>query len=358
MNIIINSACNLRCPYCFEGNMRAELTQNMTYDDFKDICDFISTSTTNRKINIIGGEPAIHPQFKEMLVLATQYVETYQLEMTIFTNGIEMLPYMDYVPARASLLVNANSPLTMPKKSFEKMLAFFKEASERGWNRTDQDEEGNTKTGPRYTPYATPGCNLYEGLEDYDYFWKILDDYNFNRARVSVSSPRDMYYRLNREKYFEVMKDRFIQFVVEARKRNLAYLAYDCNLHSYCHFTGDELMLIDSLTLEPNDVFRFLGCVGSIEGILPDGQVSGCFGDKYFELLKKPYKEFQTYQEIMDYLDDVKDRDMPKTRLEKCEGCRLAQFGCTAGCTGFLDGVGYRDGFPPSITQSTNKKED
>lgn len=86
MNLLINNTCNRACPYCFArakvGQARPEGRQ-ISLEDFELYLDFVVRNGM-RRIKLLGGEPALHPEFLEILRRASQR----GLDTLVFTNGL------------------------------------------------------------------------------------------------------------------------------------------------------------------------------------------------------------------------------------------------------------------------------
>ena len=81
----ITQACNLRCPTCYAD---AHGHDFMTVDEAKCRLDaFFATQTALDVLMISGGEPTIHPQFREILDLALAYPIN---RILVNTNGLRL----------------------------------------------------------------------------------------------------------------------------------------------------------------------------------------------------------------------------------------------------------------------------
>jgi len=57
-NIVINSKCNLNCSYCFSNKTSFD---DITIQQLNEILNYLK-KTKISYLNIIGGEPSIHPE--------------------------------------------------------------------------------------------------------------------------------------------------------------------------------------------------------------------------------------------------------------------------------------------------------
>ena len=74
---------------------------------------------------------------------------------------------------------------------------------------------------------CTVGCNLYQELNDYSFFWDIIDEYNIKATRFSVTAPMGNAVN-DKDKYYLSMKNKLLEFIEQAVKRDILLIA-DCN---------------------------------------------------------------------------------------------------------------------------------
>lgn len=90
--IEITQNCNLICRHCYENASREARKQEMTVPDFKYVIDKLQESGVKR-IQLVGGEPLIHSQIKELVKYVTGKFDSIE----IYTNGTllndEMIEY-------------------------------------------------------------------------------------------------------------------------------------------------------------------------------------------------------------------------------------------------------------------------
>lgn len=178
------------------------------------------------------------------------------------------------------------------------------------------------------------GCNICAEIEDYSFFWNIVDMVGAKEIRVSVASPQNNKYIHDKNSYFKDMKPLFINFAKEAYKRCLPMLL-DCSQIPQCYFSGEEIAFLETVT--KNGIINFCTC-GPMMQIDPNLQIGCCFGDKRYEssLEKVDFSKTSNY-----YLDKIKmnrAKDIELNYMEKCKKCLLYNTGlCYAGCFGFKE---------------------
>jgi len=82
LEISLTYKCNLDCKYCYAKGLRNNYDY-ISFNDIKKIIKWLKRQNKN-KIRLIGGEPTIHPQIKEILTYCNKYKINYEL----ITNGI------------------------------------------------------------------------------------------------------------------------------------------------------------------------------------------------------------------------------------------------------------------------------
>lgn len=88
MEIEFSLRCNYRCKYCYVGDPTHGM-QELSGDESRDVI-LQAKELGARKIIILGGEPMIYPQIREMLA----FIRGHGLDAEMFTNGTNMTPEM------------------------------------------------------------------------------------------------------------------------------------------------------------------------------------------------------------------------------------------------------------------------
>jgi len=82
-----NRSCNLRCRYCYaEGGTRLE--DELGYADLTDIVTQSEELGAHSIVVIGGGEPTIHPRFRELIA----FIHARDIIPMVFTNTVTMTP--------------------------------------------------------------------------------------------------------------------------------------------------------------------------------------------------------------------------------------------------------------------------
>jgi len=89
MNLILNSYCNLKCNYCFADEYMEETVKttgkSMEIDFFKN--DLLPRIKNAPVINLMGGEPTLHPQFTDIFNSIFEVIPPFS-SYGVFSNGL------------------------------------------------------------------------------------------------------------------------------------------------------------------------------------------------------------------------------------------------------------------------------
>lgn len=313
-NIAIVNYCNLKCPYCFADDMIHEKKSAMSVEDYRKVLEFLSRSPRNY-VGIIGGEPTLHPDFKEILKETNKYCKEVDTGATLFTNGINLEPFLGDIGDRIGILINCNSPEYQPAELFKKQRECLDHLDALSW----------------FDKKVTCGCNIHPGLTDYSYFWDIVKRYKLKHARVSVVSPAAQYecYRSDKEAYYEMMKPIFIDFCKEAMRHNCV-VNLDCGHIPMCYFTMEEKEIVEKAC---DGLYQDF-CHPVID-ITPDFKATACFGA--YETVD--FRDFNNLDELDRYLllkhNYVRAQANCTGKCTTCKKHELLQ--CQGGCLGFAN---------------------
>ena len=308
-NIALLNSCNLQCPYCFANTFIEEKKQFITIEQLQKILNFIKDSKPER-IGLIGGEPTLHPQFKELLKIIISFC--YQNDFPkpiIFTNGIELYKYTKFL-SQVGCLININEPEILGNKNWTKLNQSLSQISQ-----IDNIQQN-----------STIGINLYPNIKNLNYIFDIAKQYNYQQIRASCVAPACSFANLKKDEYYNLMKPIFLNFVNLAKKNNIT-INLDCNIIPICYFTDAEKELI------LNQCTDFHSWCEPVIDITPDFRATSCFG------VYNPInlENFQNLQEVSRYmlLHEMYEKTL-KNDMEKCKTCKsFLNLSCQGGCLGF-----------------------
>ena len=329
-NIMVNEACNLRCPYCFAEEFVNKSTKEMTIEDFRKALAFVLSDEDERQVGIIGGEPLLYSHIDEAMRIAindsrTEYV-------MIYTNAVDLdrlAPDILENP-KFRMLVNCNSPEDMGEAAFEKMC--------RNLLSFAYDHNGTRR--------FRLSVNLYKPDFDYSYVIPLVQEIDFDVVRLSVSVPQkgDLKGKTPLE-YFHDMKLVAMRFVCDMVRLSVI-TGFDCNFLPACVLSEDEResmlpakdVFYDALKKMYSDMFwdRAIICeihnCSPVIDILPDLKAIRCFG--LSEYTKQDIRNFRSLTHLAEYYIHNVDRPAcALTSSPECEDCNSSINGdCSGGC--------------------------
>lgn len=311
-NIILTEYCNLQCPYCFASKMieeKTDDTKNISLEQLDIILKWLLPSTTSlERIGLIGGEPTLHPQFKEILGKINSFNEFTNTPSIVFTNGINLSEFLPVIGPNMSILINVNK---LTGKPLNKLNSVLDEINYLNWFKIDK---------------VILGCNLYQDENTYSYFWDIIDKYpDISKIRMSITAPNNKELRANKELYYTKMKPILLQFLEETKKRKIK-IDYDCNQIPLCLLNDEEQNLI-------NQLGEFNNFCDPVIDITPDFKATCCFG-----VYNTPIQcnNFNNIEELFRYFKNQMVIRTINNNTSMCKDCKKLQLvQCQGGCLSF-----------------------
>jgi len=310
MNIMFTTYCNQRCCYCFGQDAMGEerkkdSDRNISKENLQFVIDFLKRSGAN-EISIIGGEPTLHPEFKERY----GQIERAGLLIMIFSNCVMEEDTAIYLSKRGSLddiLLNIREPW---------------EYSTQDWNKI--------RTTLRYVKKVTLSFRIYRLGFNIRFLFDLIDEFglkreiNFAPALPSLNT-KTAYLPLN--KYKEMGKE-MVKWSKESKERKISW--YSDAGFILCGFSKQDLReLRENVDFVPN-----VNCRAAVE-VRPNLMTQRCFG-MWSKKDEKPVslKQFSTLQEVHRYFDFcslvIKQR---YGALKECEECAyFHDRTCGGGC--------------------------
>jgi len=88
LQIYITNNCNLKCKGCFARYAMGENKANMVFKEYESVINSF-LNKNGKQINLLGGEPLLHPNLKDFLNLNRGH----GIKTTIYTNGYFLNKY-------------------------------------------------------------------------------------------------------------------------------------------------------------------------------------------------------------------------------------------------------------------------
>jgi MoaA/NifB/PqqE/SkfB family radical SAM enzyme len=318
VNLLITMRCNRACSYCFAKeklhSYSKQPIKDITLENFNIVLDFLLKSNQN-VLQLAGGEPTIHPQFKEMLLtLINKKIRVNILSNALWDPNLNEF-FKQVSPLALGFLLNVDHPKTYSASewdSIEKNLSFLSKRAN-----------------------VTLSFNIHQVTPDYAYIFDLISKYNFKNLRLSFSMPVNFAGRKNA--YLEIADYRsaakyVMDFIRKAEALGAA-VGMD-NAVPICMFTPEQLSdLMLKQVIEPA---RNFVCYPAID-IGPDLSIWRCFGTS--KLFNKKLLDFRSIEEICEYYQRVSQLYQFKYfPLKECEVCEHAkEKRCQGGCIGFAE---------------------
>lgn len=305
MNLLLTNYCNRSCAYCFaRGMIQGENHAHMDFDprDLGKVVSFFKNSN-QRKIDILGGEPTLHPEFR---VIVERLLEE-GFGVQIFTNGIippKVLSYIKTIPAhKFHSVVNINPP---------------EEYRESEWEVLERTLETLGES-------ASLGLNIDAVDFSFSHIYELIKSYNLKKyLRLGIAQP--ILGAANRYVPFHQYQDltpRIMRLVQKANQRNVIVM-FDCGF-TLCMFTPAQL---GQLYLAQARIS--FHCNAAID-IGPDLTIWHCFPLSGVENIK-----LDKYKDAQGVFDYYRKRMASYRRMgasERCRDCRYLLRGqCPGGC--------------------------
>ncbi len=334
-NVMITDVCNLRCPYCFANEFVNHSANEISIENFKKALDFIATEP-NAKLGLIGGEPTIHSNFRELLEIIIR--DPRFSNAVLYTNGVRVDEFAkELAHPKFHILWNCNSPEDMGQKAFDKMCE-------------NLDLLFNSYyMGDR----ITLGINIYENNFKYDYLLKLLKKYGKNHVRMSITVPNTSEKRdFNVKRYFLDIKPKFKEFVY-AMLSNDIVPTYDCNKMPFCLLSEEEFASIDRLIrkkqaerqaaklpplplpMSDSAIYTDVVHCSPVVDIRQDLTAIRCFG--LSDCTKVKISDFKSLPDLRSYYSNEIDAYAFRFGImDECESCyRRKTLRCAGGCLAF-----------------------
>jgi MoaA/NifB/PqqE/SkfB family radical SAM enzyme len=255
-------------------------------------------------IKIMGGEPTLHPKFKEYINIIAN--RGFLKNILIFTNGayddkLNEVFKEESKRKRITLLINFNNENDIGSDIYNKVVRNIKSVNK------------------MKNVFITLGLNLYDKNQRYDYFLDMAEDIDGkdDTFRWSVTVSNNGYKKNNPEEYFIEMRDIVVDFLKDVNSRGLGG-NLDSNNFPPCFFSSDNRRELEKLDYDVvHDVLNPRKCEPVID-VKPNLDVIRCF------VFKNPVLNLMGYDNISqierDFKSEVDDK-FNKAVFEKCKKC-------------------------------------
>lgn len=316
-NLMITTACNFRCDYCFGLDMigPGRPSVHMTWETYLKLMDWIDQAgLPEQDVHLMGGEPTLSPLFDRML-------------RDLIKRG-----------RRAAVFSNASTPVE------PEALGFSRQSGVR-WvvnvNHPDQYQPDQLELLHRNLAElgaaAVITFNLTGPDADFDYVFENIERFDLARSiKIGVTLPT-----LEKSNVFVDRQDfpgiaeKIMDLLEQAQKHGVG-LEFECGV-PYCLFNPEQ-----HRRLGPE---VYVSHCGSRLDITPEGDVINCL--PLCRAARVPYTEFKDYGAAREWF---RRAFAPYRRLGgdvDCLGCADHEAGRCGACLAYGLGQFNRVALPP-----------
>ena len=299
-NIVLTNKCQRNCQYCFASKDK----EDFTIENFDKVIKLLSTGP--KLVNLLGGEPTLHPDF--CLFLDKVLKEGFSVQ--VFTNGM----VQDELLGNLINIIDSNNLET-------DQLYFCVNINEKKYRSENEDRLVNNFL-KHMGKLAYPSFNIFERTANFDFLLNLIKTYNLDSVvKLGLGLPGG-------EKHLPLKDYREVALKIlnfsEQLKYNDAGIIFDCGL-PLCLFTLKEISILNSNPL--NDLIYYCGSPIDIHS---DMTATNCFPLSRFH--KVSLDKFNHFDDLYHYF---KYTFACKVGLyEECTSCRFFKNICFGGCKG------------------------
>jgi sulfatase maturation enzyme AslB (radical SAM superfamily) len=319
-NLMITTACNFRCPYCFGLDLfgPGQARQYMPLKLFQEIIAWIDRAAmTEMDIHLMGGEPTLHPAFGDMV----EELVRRGWKTAVFSNAAT--PLDDVLVRRTadlgvSWIVNCNPPTTYRDNQLELLcrhLGLLRQA-------------------------ATITFNFTDGQTPYQYVFDYIEHYSLKHAiKLGVALPTLEHRNVCAEwDNLPSIGRHILELLREARRRQIT-VEFECAV-PYCLFSEEQHGELRNIHVSH---------CGSRLDITPTGEVINCL--PLFRIASVPFDRFQNYRQAREWFQCMLAPYRQAGSTSRCLFCQYRLEGRCSACLAYGLGEYSRIPLPPLPTQ-------
>lgn len=310
-NIILTDQCNRNCVYCFARPSAAAEAKEMSLNNLTTVCDFLDRSRKKR-INILGGEPTLHPEFSTCL----SYLISRGFRLHIFTNGKinkkNLLAILDLIRER---------------DLSSRQLKFVINVNEEQY-RSAAEIRMQTRTFQLLGSHTSLSFNIFQKENELDFLADLVGTYKLiPEIRLGLAAPVP-----GKNNKF-LMKDHYRPVAAKINQfsslcqQNKIDLVFDCGF-PLCMFTEREIGHLYKNKTQLKFTCR------TIPDIDPELKVFPCFPLAGYRSCT--LTDFKNLGEVKHHFDGLIARENGDFGIySECRDCEYRHRGmCSGGCKG------------------------
>jgi sulfatase maturation enzyme AslB (radical SAM superfamily) len=308
-NLLISRVCNCECPYCFAVDYlhTPSLSQPARFiglNEFAARLDWLESSSI-RQVRLLGGEPTLHPQFRELI----EQVSRRHKHVLLFTHGwipeLALRVLEDFPAKKCRVIINMNARL--PGRDPKVMEARRRDVFKR--------------LGVR----AQPGFNISERKFQLEPLFTLIQELGSRKAiRLGLAQPTLTGKNKHlHPKHYRQVGAQIANFAEEAARAGIV-LEFDCGFVR-CMFSQAELNVMQAANVDID--WR----CNPILDIDLDGSVFHCFplAERFHTCLSSDRDAASLRSELFEATNPYRQAGI----FRECSSCLQKQKGiCTGGC--------------------------
>ena len=311
-NILLTEKCNQSCNYCFaKQKMRRAEKEEMSLEDVRKIIYFLKKNS-QEEIRLMGGEPTLHPQFKEIV----DFILSQGLKIRLFTNGLFSPELTDWLNKKG-IFIKYMINLTTP--------AFLLETSER--KRLIENNLKILKKNAEIIAAITIDNLDFKDEPIINFLKKI--EIKFVRLGIANVPIDSNWLKWEQYKDFGLIVTSFIN---KLRKISVTKINFNCGF-TPCMFTQKQIIDFQEAGIKING----WGCDGKKGAfdVSTDLSIFPCFILENFKAKNLfDFKNLKTAKKFLENLVNYSIFNLSLFVLEHCKNCSYYKTKCPGPCFG------------------------
>lgn len=316
VNILLTNFCNQNCSFCFAAQEMANkrIDREMKLADFKKAVLKIKKQQ-NLSVKLLGGEPTLHSQFKQIITYAHRHLDHIQ----IFTNGIIGQGLIDFLltkTPKVAFTFNVMTPGFLLKPNLRQLI-------------TRNIHQLAQKTQITLSFTFDMNTNMQQVMQTIGPE-TLAVIHGFRLGFANPTKGETNYYQFS---HFPKMGSQLEKIILAIRKHNQnSEISLNCGF-TRCMFTNQQYALF-----KKEVVSRGFGCFGkeSAFDLQTDMTAFHCFPLSSLDKINSLHRSFNSVENTL-----LKQRFKywSKIRQEVCVKCPFYGFGkeqCPGPCLAFL----------------------
>ncbi len=167
LEIDLTWSCNLRCYNCNRSCGQAPTAERLKVDQIHRLVDEnVATGQRWKRIRLLGGEPTLHPEFKEILEILITWKHKFSPEtrLEITTNGYGRVVQKALTGIPSDVVIHNTNKVRRPQP-FRSFNVAPKDCMEYAWADYTNGCRVMKNSGVGFTPYGWYVCPVAGGID-------------------------------------------------------------------------------------------------------------------------------------------------------------------------------------------------